>query len=358
MIKIQIKNFIYLVFLNLFLFNSYQKDNNDKTENYIFDQHIKPYKDFWASETAANLLPKNIWESNALFDYIKDTKGTEKLKEVKKVFSMEDKIALLKDDEFIYKFFLTSLEKQYTNKDKEIEVINDINSKIFDETRKKKQETIATLVAPEITQSEKFAREVEYMKAMDSKIDMLSRDKEAKKEAQAWKEYADAFKLDPSAENAEKLVLKYQEKYGSIESRYDLPNNILHDLKNGNPKATELVKEYAYIIQDIIRKDTAGKNQIDISLLQENSKLLEKRIADLEINMNKLKSAEEKEVPRPADESGMSKEVNTLKETIKNLETHIQKKWYKFAAITGSINACFLIFIGYIHYKKNHTNED
>ena len=357
MIKIRIKKFIYLVFLNLLIFKNYQKDNNDKNENYIFQQHIKPYKDFWASETAANLLPKNIWKSNPLFDYIKETKGIEKLQEVKQSFSMEDKIALLKEDEFIDKVILTPFEKQYANKDKEIEVINDINSKILDEARRKKQEEVDKLKRPEITQSEKFIQQIEDIKAMESKIDTLTRDKEAKKEAQVWEKLMDAFIKDPSGENAEKIVLKYQEKYGSIESRYDLPNNILHDYKNGNPRATELIKKYAQIIQETITKDADIKNQTDVSLSQENSKVFEKRIADLETTMNNL-SLEQKQAARPADESAISREVTALKETIKNLETHIQKKWYRFVAITGSINACLLLFIGYIHYKKNHTNED
>jgi hypothetical protein len=359
MMKIKIKNFTYLVFLNLFLCNNILGNNDEKKESFVFQEHIKPYREYWASEAAVSLIP-NIWNSKLLSDYVVKTKGAEKLNELKKKksFPMEDKLALLKENAFIDAVVLPSLEEQYSNKDKEIESIKEINSKILDEAYKKNQEELNKLKMPEITVSEKFAQQKRKIEEIRSEINKLTTDKEAKKEAQIWKECSDAFNLDPSPENAEKLVLKYKEKYGSIESRYDLPNNILHDYKNSNPAATELIKKYAYIIQEIIAKDSSGINQTDISLLQENCKILQQKIADLETGVKKLSILNEKQVTHSTTESAITKEITTLKQTINNLEIHFKKQWYKFVTIAGSINVFLLLVVGYINYKKNHANED
>lgn len=358
MIKIKINNFTCLVFVNFFLCNNILGNDEEKKENYVFKQHIKPYQEYWASETAVNLLT-NVWNSGFLEDYVRETKGIVKLTELKKKsFSMEEKIALLKESEFIDKVVLRSLEKQYSNKDKEIQSIQEINAKILDETYKKNQEKLNELKIPEITTSEKFEQKKKEIAAIRERIDALTANKKAREDAQIWREYTDAFNLDPSPENAEKLVLKFKEKYGTIESRYDLPNSILYDYKNGNPAATELMKQYAYIIQEIIAKSTTNQNKIDISLLQENSKALEQRIANLEISEKKKSLSDQKQVAHSISELAINEDIKTLKETIKSLETRFKKQWYKFISIAGSINACLLLVVGYIHYKKNYANED
>ncbi len=358
MIKIRIKNFTYLVFVNFFFCNNILGNDGEKKESFLFQEHIKPYREYWVSEIAASLL-SSVWNSQFLLDYILETKGAEKLKELKKKsFSMEDKIALLKENEFIDKVVLRSLEKQYSNKDKEIQSIKEINAKILDETYKKDQEKLNALKIPEITVSEKFEQQKKEIEAIRERINALNANKQTREEAQIWRQYTDAFNLDPSPENAEKLVLKYKEKYGAIESRYDGPNNILFDYKNGNPEATELMKRYAYIIQEIIAKTTTSTNQIDISSLEEHCKALEQKIGNLETSVKNLGILDQKQETHSTVESAISKEITTLKETISRLETRFKKQWYKFISIAGSINVFLFLVLGYIHYKKNYPNED
>lgn len=357
MIKIKINNFTCLVFINFFFCNNILGNDDGKKDDFVFQEHIKPYREYWASEEAVTFLP-NIWNSQLLFDYIFENRGGEKVKELKKKFSMEDKIALLKENKFIDKVVLRSLEKQYSNKDKEIQSIKEINAKILDEIYKKNQQKLNELKISKITASEKLEQQKKEIEIIRERINTLNTDKKVREEAQIWQEYLNAFNLDPSPENAEKLVLKYKEKYGAIESRYDLPKSILYDYKEGNPEATKLIKQYAYIIQEIIAKTPGDASQIDISLLQKNCKALEQKIADLETGVKNLSILDKKQETHATIESAISKEITTLKETISTLETHFKKQWYKFISIAGSINACLLLVVGYIHYKKNYANED